>query len=69
MKVIINSNLKEREDILNAIKINDGYCPCVLTKTEDSKCQCKHFREEVEQGWCHCGLFFKIKENKNEEEY
>ena len=26
------------EDIAAAVKANDGYCPCMRTKTEDTKC-------------------------------
>ena len=35
------------------------YCPCRLTKSEDTKCPCKEFREQTEPGECHCGLFVK----------
>ena len=40
---------------------NDGYCPCRLEKTPDTKCMCKEFRE-MEEGTCHCGLYIKVKE-------
>ena len=40
---------------------NDGYCPCRLTKTEDTKCPCKEFREQDYEGACHCGLYIKVK--------
>ena len=48
------------EEIAAAVKANDGYCPCMRTKTPDTKCMCKEFREQTETGVCHCGLYKKI---------
>lgn len=48
--------------IREAIKKNGGYCPCVLQQTPDTKCMCKDFKENVEEGYCHCGLYYKTKE-------
>ena len=48
------------EEIAAAVKENDGYCPCMRTKTLDTKCMCKEFRELKEEGICHCGLYKKI---------
>ena len=45
--------------IRQAIKINDGYCPCRLEKTPETKCMCKEFREQDYEGSCHCGLYVK----------
>ncbi len=47
-----------KEVILRALKNNQGYCPCRLEKTPDTKCMCKEFREQLE-GECHCGLYVK----------
>lgn len=41
-----------------ALKDNQGYCPCRLDKTDDTKCMCEEFREQ-ESGVCHCGLYVK----------
>jgi ferredoxin-thioredoxin reductase catalytic subunit len=50
---------KELENaIRKALKDNDGYCPCRVQKTEDTKCMCKEFREQI-NGECHCGLYYK----------
>ncbi len=49
---IIVSEIKEK------LKENDGYCPCSLVKTPDTKCMCKEFRLQ-ESGMCHCGLYIK----------
>ena len=51
------------QEIQDAVKANDGYCPCMRTKTPDTKCMCKEFREQKEPGLCHCGLYQKIIED------
>ncbi len=48
-----------------AVKDNDGYCPCKLCKNADSKCMCKQFRDQIarkETGLCECGLYEIIDE-------
>lgn len=47
--------------IRQKLKENDGFCPCRLEKTADTKCMCKEFREQ-EEGTCHCGLYVKTKD-------
>ena len=47
------------KEILSAVSANEGYCPCRLEKTPDTKCMCKEFREQ-ESGVCHCGLYEKV---------
>lgn len=49
------------ELIRQKLKDNQGYCPCRLEKTADTKCMCKEFREQ-EEGTCHCGLYVKTKD-------
>ena len=48
--------------IRDRLKENDGYCPCRLLKTEDTKCICKEFLAQ-EEGECHCGLYIKVKDD------
>lgn len=48
-----------------AVKDNDGYCPCKLLRNDDTKCMCKQFRDQVarqEAGECECGLYELVKE-------
>ena len=45
-----------------AIADNDGYCPCAVAKTPDTKCKCRDFRDQQEPGPCHCGLYEKVVE-------
>jgi ferredoxin-thioredoxin reductase catalytic subunit len=59
-KIILNPDKDVVDAVRAALKENDGYCPCRLEKTADTKCMCKDFREQ-ESGMCHCGLY--IKEN------
>jgi len=47
------------EDIVAALKENDGYCPCKTVKDETTKCMCEEFRNQV-QGVCSCGLYEKF---------
>ena len=54
----LNKNNPKTNDIIKAIKANDGYCPCRIEKTEETKCICKDFQQQ-ERGVCHCGLFIK----------
>lgn len=64
-KIILNPNKDIVETIKEALKQNDGYCPCRLKKTPENKCMCKEFREQ-EDGECHCGLYIKLKGEDNE---
>ena len=60
MKVKQNPDKEYVKSIREQLKANNGYCPCVLEKTPDSKCMCKEFRDQIEkgeEGMCHCGLY------------
>lgn len=61
MKIIQNPNEKLVAEIKQKLKENNGYCPCSLIKSDDTKCMCKEFRE-TDEGMCHCGIYIKIKE-------
>lgn len=39
------------------LKDNGGYCPCRPSKTPDTKCRCREYRET---GECICGLYIKV---------
>ena len=45
-------------EIGELVKQNDGYCPCAVLKTEDTKCPCKDFRLQ-DKGICLCGRYEK----------
>lgn len=58
MKIKMTEDVGHREKILDALRKNDGYCPCVLEKVPETKCMCKDFKE-MQSGTCHCGLYIK----------
>lgn len=58
-QIKLNPDTKKVKEVRKALKENDGYCPCKIFKTPDTKCMCKEFRDQ-ESGQCHCGLYIKI---------
>ncbi len=67
MKIKLNPNKEIVDAIKEGLKKKGGYCPCRLEKTEDNKCMCKEFRDQIAdpqfEGYCHCLLYYKEKEN------
>ena len=59
MRITINQDKDFVTKFRNNIKNNNGYCPCSIIKSNDTKCMCKEFREQDNTGWCHCGLYYK----------
>ena len=60
MKMQLNHNTALAEEATRQVKANDGYCPCSLEKTPETKCICKEFLEKMEKnipGECHCGRY------------
>ena len=66
MAVRLNENKEVVERIKAGLKAKDGYCPCRLARTEEFKCICKEFREQIAdpdyEGYCHCMLYYKSKD-------
>ena len=54
MKVIKNPDSEFVKNLKKRIKANNGYCPCQIEKTADTKCPCLEFRTT---GYCCCGLY------------
>lgn len=65
-KIELNPDKQKVAEIKLLIKQSGGYCPCQLFKTEDTKCICKIFKEQKEEGWCHCELYFKTTKESEE---
>lgn len=63
MKVILNPDSDYVAEVKQKIKENSGYCPCATTKSKNTKCMCKEFREQA-SGMCSCGLYIKVKEEE-----
>ena len=61
MKITLNPDKEYVTEIKEALKNNNGYCPCRLEHTPDTKCMCKDFRD-MNEGMCHCGLYIKEKD-------
>lgn len=61
MAIKLNPDKEFVKNFREKLKENDGYCPCRISKTPDTKCICKEFREQ-EEGECHCGLYYKTKD-------
>lgn len=61
MRIKVSENKKLVEEIRKSLKENDGYCPCKIEKTEDTKCMCKEFFKQ-KSGECHCGLYVKMED-------
>lgn len=58
MSIKLNPDKELVNVVREGLKSKGGYCPCMLEKSEDTKCMCKQFREQ-ESGMCHCGLYIK----------
>ena len=61
-KICKNPNPEVFSEISELVKNNDGFCPCLLNKDEDTKCMCKDFRDSDEVDFCHCGRYYKVNE-------
>ena len=66
-KIRLNENEEIVKMIKDGLKAKGGYCPCRMERTEDNKCICKEFREQIAdpnfEGYCHCMLYYKEKSN------
>lgn len=66
MAVKLNENKEVVKRIREGLKAKGGYCPCRLERSEENKCICKEFREQIAdpdfEGYCHCMLYYKTKE-------
>ncbi len=64
-KVRLNENKEIVENIREGLRRTGGYCPCKTAHTEENKCMCKEFREQIAdpnfEGYCHCMLYYKEK--------
>ena len=65
MAIRLNEDAEVVKMIKEGLKAKGGYCPCRLEKTEDNKCICKEFRDQMAdpefEGFCHCMLYYKEK--------
>ena len=63
MAVTLNQDEEVVKRIKEGLQKTGGYCPCRIERTDDTKCMCKEFREQVKdpnyEGYCHCMLYYK----------
>ena len=63
MSVKLNSNQEIVKSIKEKKKKNGEYSQKKKKKTEENKCMCKEFREQIKdpnfEGYCHCMLYYK----------
>jgi len=52
----LNPNKDTVTKIIDRIFINEGYCPCLPERNENTVCPCKDMREKE---ICHCSLYVK----------
>jgi len=50
----LSMDVKKVAQIQKAIDAKDGYCPCYVGKSEDTKCPCKDMRIH---SVCICGKY------------
>ena len=60
MKIILNPDKEVVAEVREGLAKTGGYCPCRVVRTLDTKCMCKEFKEQTEEGECYCGLYIKV---------
>ena len=67
MKVPFNPDEEIVATVKEGLARTGGYCPCRIERTEDTKCMCKEFRDQLKdpefEGFCHCLLYYKSLED------
>ena len=71
MAVRLNDDTKMVELIREGLKQTGGYCPCRVRRTEENKCICQEFKDQIAdptyEGFCHCKLFYKSNEGTSKD--
>ena len=64
--VTLNKDPEMVKLIREGLERTGGYCPCRRERTEENKCMCLEFRNQIAdpdfEGFCHCMLYYKSKE-------
>ncbi len=65
MKIRLNTDEETVKTVKEGLALRGGYCPCRRDRTEDNRCMCREFREQIAdpefEGYCHCMLYYKEK--------
>ena len=63
MKIKLNSDQEVVNTIREGLKRTGEYCPCRLEHTEENRCMCQEFKDQIAdpdyEGYCHCMLYYK----------
>ena len=66
MPIRLNEDKEIVKVVKEGLKKRGGYCPCRREDSEDTKCICREFREQMNdpdfEGYCHCMLYYKSKD-------
>ena len=66
MKITLNPDTETVRLVKEGLERTGGYCPCRLQRTEEYKCMCREFKEQIAdpnfEGFCHCMLYYKSKD-------
>ncbi len=66
MAVTLNKDQEMVAQIRRGLERTGGYCPCRVQRTEENKCICQEFRQQIAdpsfEGYCHCMLYYKSKD-------
>ena len=66
MKIKLNPDEAVVRSLKEGLERTGGYCPCRLNRTEEYKCMCKEFKDQIAdpnfEGFCHCLLYYKSKD-------
>ena len=60
----LNPDSKHVDLIIEGLKKTSGFCPCKVQKTSENLCPCDEF---IDTGVCHCRLWIKGEELKENE--
>ena len=65
MKIRFNDDAQVVAKVKEGLARTGGYCPCRVQRTEETRCMCQEFRDQIKdpdfEGYCHCYLYFKEK--------
>lgn len=65
MAIRLNEDENVVKMVREGLKKTGGYCPCRLERTEENRCMCQEFKDQIKdpefEGFCHCMLYYKEK--------
>lgn len=65
MKIRLNDDAQVVAKVKEGLARTGGYCPCRVQRTEETRCMCQEFRDQIKdpdfEGYCHCYLYYKEK--------